>query len=161
MIIKKKNVLANKLFANGLSLDFPQRAQVEKTVHGMEAYWLSGEIKNNNNLGGAFSKEGHADIFFWRWTDPSRLIYLQKKATAKSAFYCQLLLTKFLMHLFFLLWIEANNLNQEKEKEVDSKAELVEWTFWKNPHGVRKSIWHFSTAYDLKIYIYILNEPRV
>ena len=71
------DVLVKKMFTNGLKMGFPLQTWVEKTVHGLEIYWLSGKKKVPGTV---VSKEGHC----WTWKKPSG-------TTVKSAFKCQIL----------------------------------------------------------------------
>ena len=52
------HVLVKKTFTNGLNMGLPLQARGEKTVYGVETYWLSGK---ENILGATVSKESHAD----------------------------------------------------------------------------------------------------
>ena len=51
---------SQRIFSNGLNMGLPIQAWVDKSVHRVETYWLSGKEKVP---GTAISKEGHADSF--------------------------------------------------------------------------------------------------
>ena len=41
--IYRKSCFGQKIFTNGLNMDLPQQAWVEKSVHGVKTLWLSGK----------------------------------------------------------------------------------------------------------------------
>ena len=56
--VYREESFSQKMFTNGLNKDFPLWDTVEKTVHRVEAHWLS---SNKNVPTAVVSKEGHAD----------------------------------------------------------------------------------------------------
>ena len=52
--------VSKKMFTNWVNISLPLETWVKKTVHGVEAHWLSSKEKVP---GSAISKEGQADSF--------------------------------------------------------------------------------------------------
>ena len=85
------------MFSYALNMGLPQRTWVEKTVHGIETHWLSGQ---ENVPGTAVSKEGHADTQLGNKMNDQSWFPWPKSVTLNSATYCQLL------KQYFTLFIE-------------------------------------------------------
>ena len=120
------------MFTNGLNIGLALQGWVEKRVHGVETYWLSGK---ENVLGAVFIKKGHTDYFLEHEKDssvrisqkkvqPKRMLpitnsldnislsllkglisidFLGKGATVKNVFHCQIIWQ------YFTLFIEGSS----------------------------------------------------
>ena len=84
----EKYVLVKEMLTNRLNTGLQLRVWVEKSIHEVETHWLSGKEKV---LGEAVSTEDHAISISWDMKGPITIEFLEKGATVKSAFSCQLL----------------------------------------------------------------------